>query len=178
MKRRNNRSPQPSPTPPNVRIHKQPRRSLVMKLTPIGVVVFIPDWMDECHPQVQAFIAEALTKLNPPELSAEIITPPDDLRALVAQWARVIGVQPKRITLREMYRKWGSCSGRGNITLNSALCRAPRPLAEYVVVHELVHLRELNHGPGFKALMMQHLPDWRERERALDQWMFHQHPGD
>jgi predicted metal-dependent hydrolase len=44
----------------------------------------------------------------------------------------------------------------------------PRALAEYVVLHELAHLLVFNHGKEFKALMTAHMPDWRERERALD----------
>jgi predicted metal-dependent hydrolase len=69
-----------------------------------------------------------------------------------------------------MQRKWGSCSSKDNITLNSALLGLPPHLAEYVIVHELVHLRVFNHGKEFKALMREHLPDYRERERELDQY--------
>jgi predicted metal-dependent hydrolase len=67
-----------------------------------------------------------------------------------------------------MQRKWGSCSSRDNITLNSSLTWLPPDLAEYVILHELVHLRVFNHGKEFKALMSQHMPDWKTREKALD----------
>lgn len=154
---------------PEVRIHQQNRRSLVMKLTPVGVVVFIPKRLKPTSPTVQRFIAEGLTKLGN---RRGIVTPAartaDDLRAMTARWAQVMGVTPGRVQVREMYRKWGSCSSRGNITYNSALLRVPEALAEYVVVHELVHLRVFNHGKDFKALMSAHLPDWREREVALE----------
>ncbi|NDJ61147.1 MAG: M48 family metallopeptidase [Chloroflexi bacterium] len=96
------------------------------------------------------------------------MTSPAEVRRLVMAWAARIGVNPGRVQLRDMYRKWGSCSSKGNITLNTALCRVPRPLAEYVIVHELAHLRVFNHGKDFKALLSAHLPDWREREQALD----------
>jgi hypothetical protein len=69
-----------------------------------------------------------------------------------------------------MQRKWGSCSSRDNITLNASLTGIPPHLAEYVILHELVHLRVFNHGKDFKALMRQHMPDFRERERELDQY--------
>jgi len=69
-----------------------------------------------------------------------------------------------------MYRKWGSCSGRGNITLNTALYYVPQPLAEYVVVHELAHLKIFNHSPEFWALVGQYLADYAERERELDRY--------
>ena len=66
-----------------------------------------------------------------------------------------------------MQRKWGSCSRRGHITLNTALCWLPPRLAEYVVVHELAHLRVFNHSKDFKAVLAQHLPDWEARAGEL-----------
>lgn len=151
----------------NIRIHRQNRRSLVMKRTPVGLVVFIPRWLKPDSPQVRAFIDEGLRKLGAPILAAEQSSA-DDIRAMVAYWAERLAVQPGRVQLRDMYRKWGSCSSRGNITLNTGLCRLPRDLAEYVVLHELAHLIVFNHGKPFKKLMSLHLPDWREREQRLN----------
>ena len=151
----------------NIRIHRQNRRTLVMKRTPVGLVVFIPRWLKPGDPQVKRFIADGVAKLGLPAPTNQQ-TSPADLRALVTAWAQRLDVQPGRVQFREMYRKWGSCSSKGNITLNTALCDAPPDLAEYVVLHELVHLRVFNHGKAFKALMSAHMPDWRERERRLD----------
>lgn len=154
-------------TLPEIRIHQQNRRSLVMKRTPVGLVVFIPRWMKPNSAQVRAFIEEGVKKLGQPVQQPETITT-DALRQMVSDWSQALGVNPGRIQFRDMYRKWGSCSSRGNITFNTALCRLPVPLAEYVVLHELVHLRVFNHGREFKSLMSQHMPDWRAREKALD----------
>jgi hypothetical protein len=150
----------------NVRIHRQKRRTLLMKRTPVGLVLFIPRWLKPNSPRVRRFVAESIAKLGMPAPAVEQ-TPPDDLRALLKSWAIHLGVQPGRVQIRDMYGKWGSCSSKGNITLNTALCSIPRPLAEYVVLHEVVHLRVLNHGKDFKALMTAYMPDWQERERAL-----------
>jgi predicted metal-dependent hydrolase len=154
---------------PNIKIQRQKRSSLVMKLTPGGIVVYIPRWLKEDSPQVRAFIEGGLKKLEtesipplPPEQTSA-----DELRAMVEEWAAIIGVQPKRISIRTMHRKWGSCSSRENITLNKTLCHVPRALAEYVVCHELVHLRIFNHSKEFKAMMSAYMPDWREREHEL-----------
>jgi hypothetical protein len=151
----------------NVRIHRQKRRSLVMKRTPVGLVVFIPRWLKPDSPQVRAFIEEGIRKLGTPPPAVEQSST-TEIRRMVAHWAKRVGVQPGRLQLRDMYQKWGSCSSRGNITLNTALCNLPRALAEYVVLHELVHLRIFNHGKEFKALMAAHMPDYAERETALD----------
>lgn len=158
----------------SVKIQQQNRRSMVIKATPGGAVAYIPRWLKPTSPEVRAFIEEGLKKLRgqriqplpPPQ------TTPDEIRAMVREWGARLGVQPKRVTLRLMNRKWGSCSSRENIQLNSALCHIARPLAEYVVCHELAHLRVFNHGKAFKALMNQYMPDWRDREAALKRLVF------
>lgn len=60
-----------------------------------------------------------------------------------------------------MTRKWGSCSTAGVITLAVDLARQDRAFQDYVMVHELLHLKVPNHGRVFKALMSLHLPGWR-----------------
>jgi predicted metal-dependent hydrolase len=156
-----------------IRVYRQRRRSLVMKTTPVGIVLFIPQRLSLRNATLQKFIQDALHKIG--ERSAPqdtpIVSTPNQLRQMVSEWAAHMGVQPARITIREMFRKWGSCSSKGSISLNTALCRVPRELAEYVIVHELVHLREFNHGKAFKALMDMHMPDWKTREAALNAWM-------
>jgi len=63
-----------------------------------------------------------------------------------------------------MRRKWGSCSSAGTITLASDLATRTRAFQDFVVVHELLHLRLPSHGRLFKALMSAHIPKWRELE--------------
>ncbi|MCC5810842.1 MAG: M48 family metallopeptidase [Ectothiorhodospiraceae bacterium] len=76
------------------------------------------------------------------------------------------GVEMPPLTVRAMRSQWGSCSSRGRVNLNLWLVRAPLPCVDYVVAHELCHLREFNHGPAFHRLMDRAVPDWR-RDRAL-----------
>lgn len=85
-----------------------------------------------------------------------------------AQWEQRMGVSVRRITIRRMATCWGSCTpARGSIRLNLELARVPRACAEYVVVHELVHLLEVSHNARFKALMTLFMPDWRIWRQAL-----------
>lgn len=156
-----------------IRVYRQRRRSFVMKTTPLGLVLFIPMRASLKSETMRDFLRDALRKLGDKVVPQNVpmVTPPAALKAMVGEWARRMGVTPSRVTVREMFRKWGSCSSKGSISLNTALCQVPRPLAEYVVVHELVHLTEFNHGQAFKTLMDVHLPDWREREKALQAWM-------
>src|SRR5688572_29659872 len=104
-----------------VEIKRQKRKNMLMRVKPGGVVVFIPRWMKSNSPQVREFIKEGLNKLQehiPPVRPQQ--TSPEEIRLLVDQWAARMGLAPQRVTLRDMRRKWGSCSSRGNITLNIA----------------------------------------------------------
>jgi predicted metal-dependent hydrolase len=72
------------------------------------------------------------------------------------------------VQVRKMVRRWGSCTRNGTILLNLALVKAPVTCIDYVVMHELCHLKEPNHGPSFYRLMKRHMPDWRSRKERLD----------
>jgi predicted metal-dependent hydrolase len=156
-----------------VTIRREKRKSLVMRMTTAGVLVLIPNWLKPDHPQVQHFIETGLKKLQGRTLLDEPVeqTSAEELKALVYKWAESVGVNPKRVQIRSMYRKWGSCSKTGSVTLNQSLLYVPPHLAEYVVCHELVHIREFNHGKGFKDLMSQLMPDWKERDKELDKYV-------
>lgn len=78
------------------------------------------------------------------------------------------GYQRPQLRIRAMRSRWGSLSGRGNINLNLHLIRTPLRCIEYVVVHELCHLEQMNHGPSFRALMTEILPDWQKRKQQLN----------
>jgi hypothetical protein len=72
--------------------------------------------------------------------------------------------------LRRMKSRWGTCNHRtGHIRLNTELVTKPSQLLEYVVVHEMVHLIEPNHGPRFVALMNAHYPSWRKARAKLNE---------
>lgn len=72
------------------------------------------------------------------------------------------------LKLVTMERQWGSCSPSGSINVSPSLIRAPRHCIDYVLTHELCHLKEHNHGRNFYALLERHLPDWRATKAELD----------
>ena len=90
-------------------------------------------------------------------------------RPLLDSWVAVMGVpRPAAVRYRAMRTRWGSCNHRtGAITLNTALVRFPVAALEYVVVHELAHLKHADHGQGFWSLVAAALPDHVERRKRL-----------
>ena len=73
-----------------------------------------------------------------------------------------------RLKLIPMRQHWGSCTPLGVIHLNPALIRAPRVCIDYVLLHELCHVREHNHRKRFYALLSKHSPNWQETKLELD----------
>ena len=88
---------------------------------------------------------------------------------LLELWQARLGVRASALSIRRMKSKWGSCfPARERIGLNSELAKKSPQLLEYVLVHELVHLFEANHGPRFKSLMDRYLPNWKELRDKLN----------
>jgi len=85
----------------------------------------------------------------------------------IEYFAPRVGHAPAAITVRGQRSRWGSCSGRGTISLNWRLMQASAAIVDYVIVHELCHLTIPDHSPRFWAEVARVLPEWRERRRAL-----------
>lgn len=87
--------------------------------------------------------------------------------ARAAHFAPIVGVNYRRITIRNQRSRWGSCSSEGNLNFNCLLMLCPAEVVDYVVVHELCHRKEMNHSPRFWAEVERVLPDFKQRERWL-----------
>ncbi len=77
------------------------------------------------------------------------------------------GVDVKQVTVRNQRSRWGSCSAAGTISLNWRLVQTPATVRDYIIFHELMHLREMNHSARFWARVEEVCPWWREAERWL-----------
>lgn len=85
----------------------------------------------------------------------------------VLLYAERYGVSYKGISIRNQKSRFGSCSASGHLSFNYRLIFLPPALLDYVVVHEVCHLRELNHSPRFWALVAEAVPDFQDKKRNL-----------
>ncbi len=83
-----------------------------------------------------------------------------------------LGIPKPSLSIRTMKTRWGSCSVKGTVTLNLKLIQAPYSLIDYVILHELCHLKELNHSLRFQSLMERTLPGWQRLRDELNHYEF------
>ena len=159
---------------PLIRYKKMERQSLQVRLGPDGVEVRLPLWVSVRDPGTRRVVEEQLAHAaqdapREPDPAAPLTR--KALQADVMSWASLVGVAPNRTQVRRMSSRWGSCTSKGNVTFSNKVLEMPATLRDYLICHELVHLRVLNHGPEFQRLMATVMPDWRKREKWLAGWV-------
>ncbi|WP_312521962.1 SprT family zinc-dependent metalloprotease [Anaerospora sp.] len=82
-------------------------------------------------------------------------------------WAKIIGVSPTRVTIRDQKTRWGSCSNRGSINYSWRLIMAPSTVMDYLVIHELCHMKVANHSQSFWQLVASYIIHYNEQRRWL-----------
>src|SRR3989338_413093 len=166
--------------------HKVSKRSRGVRLAVHGdgsVVVTAPRWI--CKRMVQRFVVEKsdwiLDKLRrvstrPKKIldtrsRSEYLEHKERARILVARRLEYFNAQYgfayKRISIRNQKTRWGSCSKQGNLSFHYKIAFLPENLADYIVVHELCHLKEMNHSKQFWDLVARALPDHKERRKQI-----------
>ena len=107
----------------------------------------------------------------PPPTPEEITTLKARARAIlpekVSYWSEKMGVRPTGLKITSARKRYGSCSGKNSLCFSCFLMNCPEEAIDLVVVHELCHIWEKNHGPRFYALLEQYLPDYKERKKLL-----------
>lgn len=114
--------------------------------------------------------AEAVSRLVGEFLRAEARR---RLARLALRKARLAGVRPRRVLIKDTRSRWGSCAPDGSLAFCWRLVMAPPFVQDYVVAHEAAHLRHMDHGPGFWALVHQLTP----HARAAVDWLAQEGPG-
>jgi predicted metal-dependent hydrolase len=92
----------------------------------------------------------------------------DLLNVKVETYAAKLGVSYNQVKINKARTRWGSCSHRGNLNFNLKVIMAPEPVIDYIVIHELCHLKEMNHSRRFWNIVEKYCPDWRGRREWLE----------
>ncbi len=106
-------------------------------------------------------------KINPEEEQSLRKAAKEYFNCKTKEYADIMGLKYGRITITSAKTRFGSCSNKGNICFSYRLMAYPEAAREYVIVHELCHLVEMNHSKKFYALVERYLPDYRERKKLL-----------
>lgn len=130
----------------NLLIDRHSRDHILTRITPDSIIVRYPESADVQSPAVQRIIQATVIK-------ALRIEAKEYLTRRTFQLAEKYQFKFKKVFIKNNKTLWGSCSGQNNINLNLHLMRLPDHLIDYVIIHELCHTVEKNHGPGFWKLM-------------------------
>ena len=149
------------------------------------VVIRAPKWMsdeeiDRFFVEKSGWIEKNIRALDEQRKMLKDIEPfsPDEIQDLADKaidilpqkaryYAKKLGVSYGRITIRNQRTRWGSCSSKKNLNFNCLIMLTPESVQDYVVVHELCHLIEMNHSKRFWSLVESVLPDYRKSEAFL-----------
>jgi predicted metal-dependent hydrolase len=86
----------------------------------------------------------------------------ESFKAAVRDWCARLKVEPSQVRIQKMTNKWASCSTKKCVSFSEDLLKRQQDFQEYVIVHELLHLRVSNHGRLFRSLMSLYLPNWED----------------
>jgi len=86
----------------------------------------------------------------------------DAFKAAVRDWSLRLKVAPTRVRMQKMKNKWASCSAKRWVSFSEDLLKEQPDFQEYVIVHELLHLRVPNHGKLFRSLISLYVPNWED----------------
>ena len=141
-----------------------------MRLSQARIEAFVAnhaDWIER-HLELQK---QKLAYAPPPPTAEAIAELKKKARSIlpdkVAFWSQIMGVTPTGLKITTAQKRYGSCSGKNSLCFSCFLMNCPEEAIDLVVVHELCHIHEKNHGPRFYALMEQYLPDYKERKKLL-----------
>lgn len=173
----------------NIEIIKSNRKSLAIEVKKnlcivVRAPIFVSDReIQEFVEEKSAWIEKAIEKVKDrneqeksmPKFTAEEIHNLAD-KALkiipkrVDYYAKIMDVSYGGITIRNQVSRWGSCSAKGNLNFNCLLMLCPTEVLDYVVVHELCHIKEMNHSKRFWSLVERFCPQYKQHKRWLKEY--------
>ena len=158
------------------------RRSLAVQIKPNGTVTVRANYktslksIDNFLSAKSAWIKKHLDEINDKPIlpkftekeikgfisSAKTVIPPR-----IAYFAQIIGVKYGKITIRRARTLWGSCTASGNLNFNCLLVCMPQSVADYIIIHELCHRKQMNHSQRFWATVSAYCPEYKTSKKWL-----------
>jgi len=145
-------------------IVRAPRRTAKERIE--RVVASHLDWARK-HMEKQRWKAELTSSLTEEQIADLKKRARAVLTAKTEYFSQIMGLKHGRITITSAKTRFGSCNSKGNICYSYRLMLYPEEAIDYVVVHELAHLLEMNHSPRFYSIVAKYLPDYKRRARLL-----------
>ena len=165
------------------KIIRSDRRSLAIEVTANAELLVraprgtserkIKEFVEENSKWIEAHLktAERIAALHPEPTDEErekyIASAKSYIPGRVAYFAEIMGVEPQGITITSAKKRFGSCSGKNRICFSWRVMEYPLELVDYVIVHELAHIKHHNHSRDFYAFVASVMPDHKERSKRL-----------
>lgn len=172
----------------NINIIKSNRKSVAIQINPdLSVTIRAPKritkreidriiqekepWirkhLEKMRKRKALYESEAIRRLSEDDIKELAKKASQYIPSRVQYFAKIIGVDYGRITIRNQKTRWGSCSSKGNLNFNCMLMLTPPEVIDYVVVHELCHRKEMNHSKAFWSEVEKIIPDYKVYRKWL-----------
>lgn len=89
------------------------------------------------------------------------------IKKRTAEYSVMLGVNYNNIRIKDTKTRWGSCSSKANLNFNFRIIMAPEEVMDYIIIHELCHLKHMNHGKGFWETVAFYMPDYEKHKKWL-----------
>ena len=92
---------------------------------------------------------------------------------LVERWSEIMELQPNKISFRKTKRQWGSCSGKNDLSFNTMMMKLPHDVIQYIIVHELAHIKHKHHQKSFWKEIEKYMPEYKQHVSELKKYSAH-----
>ncbi len=165
------------------RLVRSKRKSLAIEVKPsLEVVVRAPlfvtdaqikgfvdsrrEWLEKAIERVRER-RESCTPLTDKEISELKKAAREYIPKRLSEYSAIMNLKPSGVKITSARTRFGSCSGKNSLCFSYLLMQKPKEAVDYVIVHELAHIKHKNHGKRFYALVEKYMPDYRERNKLL-----------
>jgi predicted metal-dependent hydrolase len=135
-----------------------------------GFVIEKKEWIGKSLEKMKERVTDPRAVLGEGDYMKHKEKARDFVKERLSQYIPIYGYRVGAVAIRNQQTRWGSCSAKGNLNFNYKLFFLPLELADYVIVHEICHLKEMNHSPRFWELVGKAIPDYREKRRELKRY--------